>query len=108
MLIGNLSRYCCDARSDPIRCMACLVVRDGQADYRVHLEDFPNVGAFFRDEEGVALVMGTLDSPLSREHLRCVFMFKVTKWLPATLANPPRPLCETEDDILYDYGKLKR
>lgn len=52
--------------------MVCLAARDGQADYRVHLKGVPNVGAFFRDEEGVALVMGTLDNPLSREHLRCV------------------------------------
>ena len=62
---------------DAVYCMICLSVRDGQSDYRVHMERLegvvPHVGAFFRDDEGVALVMGTLDNPNNREQLRCVF-----------------------------------
>ena len=62
---------------DAVCCMICLSVRDGQSDYRVHMERLegvvPHVGAFFRDDEGVALVMGTLDNPNNREQLRCVF-----------------------------------
>eukprot|EP00903_Cladosiphon_okamuranus_P010270 g9724.t1 len=58
---------------------------DGRGDYRVHLgngdgeEGSPSgsgtsslntVGAFYRDEEGVALVMGTLDNPTDRRQLQ--------------------------------------
>ncbi|CAM9254349.1 unnamed protein product [Laminaria digitata] len=49
---------------------------DGHGDYRVHLEHSesgsPTVGAFYRDEEGVALAMGTLQNPQSGEHIRLI------------------------------------
>ena len=49
-------------------------VSDGCGDYRVHLEHSengsPTVGAFYRDEKGVALAMGTLEHPQSRDHIR--------------------------------------
>ncbi|CAM9776369.1 unnamed protein product [Ectocarpus fasciculatus] len=52
---------------------------DGRGDYRVHLADraggnrgHNTVGAFFRDEEGLALVMGTLDNPQDRHQLRSI------------------------------------
>ncbi|CAM9810245.1 unnamed protein product [Ectocarpus sp. 6 AP-2014] len=52
---------------------------DGRGDYRVHLTDraegshgHNTVGAFFRDEEGLALVMGTLDNPQDRHQLRSI------------------------------------
>ena len=51
-------------------------VSDGHGDYRVRLENgesgSPAVGAFYRDEKGVALAMGTLQNPQSRERLRRV------------------------------------
>ncbi|CAM9151364.1 unnamed protein product [Ectocarpus sp. 12 AP-2014] len=49
---------------------------DGRGDYRVHLADQADghntVGAFFRDDEGLALVMGTLDNPQDRHQLRSI------------------------------------
>lgn len=46
-------------------------------DYRIHLREggelgSNNVGSFFRDEEWIALVMGTLQNLYSREEVRCV------------------------------------
>ncbi|CAB1121233.1 unnamed protein product [Ectocarpus sp. CCAP 1310/34] len=52
---------------------------DGRGDYRVHLADqaegshgHNTLGAFFRDEKGLALVMGTLDNPQDRHQLRSI------------------------------------
>lgn len=77
-----------------VRSFVCLFVRsyfilffiifplgllsDGEADYRVHLAGDDSrspantIGAFYRDEEGPALVMGTLDNPTSRAQLEYV------------------------------------
>lgn len=46
------------------------------ADYRAHLfreegGHVPSTAAFYRDEETLALVVGTLDNPQNREQLRC-------------------------------------
>lgn len=54
---------------------------DGRGDYRVHLQQHESgsnvdssntIGAFYRDEDGLALVLGTLDTPKDRQQLRCV------------------------------------
>lgn len=54
---------------------------DGRGDYRIHLQQHEEgssggrsntVGAFYRDGDGLALVLGTLENPEDRQHLRCV------------------------------------
>lgn len=53
---------------------------DGFPDYRIHVGDPTgtdggqenNMGSFYRDDEGIALVMGTWENPHSRHELRCV------------------------------------
>lgn len=56
---------------------------DGRGDYRIHLGSgngeegsrssnklSNTLGAFYRDEGGLALVMGTLNNPTNRQQLR--------------------------------------
>lgn len=61
---------------------------DGRGDYRVHLQhhdggssssgDLSNtVGCFYRDNEGLAVVLGTLDNPKNRQELRCVTLYVI-------------------------------